>query len=63
MANVDKINWSEDVKKATQELIENYDNKKECWKFVDKLRQVLGIKNFVVGQKNDDVYCATLTNE
>ena len=30
---------------------------------VDKLRQALGLKNFKVGEKNDDVYCGSLTDE
>ena len=60
--NVSKITWSEEVKHATEQLIEKFDNKRESWKAVDQLRQVLKLKNFVVGEKNDDVFCGSLTD-
>lgn len=61
--NVEKITWSQDTKEAVENLIEKFDDKKESWKQVDKLREVIGLKNFKMGEKNDDVFAGTLTQE
>lgn len=62
-ANVEKITWSEEVKAATKALIENFENRRECWKFVDALRQKLNLKIFKVGEKNDDIFCGSIEEE
>lgn len=44
-------------------MIEKFDDKKQCWKIVDKLRIHLGLKNFKIGEFNDNIYCGSLTEE
>jgi len=43
-----------------KEVIDRFDDKKLSWKAVDKLRIHLGLKNFKIGEKNDDTFCGSL---
>ena len=41
---MDKITWSDNIKTVVNEILVKFDDKRESWKVVDKLRQELGLK-------------------